>query len=64
MGESKISQASGHVGMLKNGVGGTWKVQRGVGKGTEGANLCFSQGAWEVSYGPPEIMETIITNVC
>lgn len=33
-------------------------------EGAGGANLSFSQGAWEVSYGPPEIMETIITNVC
>lgn len=27
-------------------------------------NLSFSQGAWEVSYRSPEIMEIIITNVC
>lgn len=32
--------------------------------GGGGANLSFPQGAWGVSYGPPEIMETIITNVC
>lgn len=38
-----------------------WGHLEGSKAGGGGTSL-FSQGAWEVSYGPPEIMETITTN--